>query len=87
MYKRQGLCVWWLPHRPRIAASVFAAGIAAGFALGWVQQLRGAHFLSHTLWSLWIAAALVWSVLFAFALLQRSRERASPAPVPNTTRA
>jgi membrane-associated PAP2 superfamily phosphatase len=44
-----GLCVWWLPHRPRIAAMVFSAGLAAGFALGWVQQLRGAHFLSHTL--------------------------------------
>ena len=37
-----GLCVWWLPRRPRMAAAVFAAGLAAGFALGWVQQMRGA---------------------------------------------
>ena len=36
-----GLCVWWLPQRPRMAAAVFAAGLAAGFALGWVQQLQG----------------------------------------------
>jgi membrane-associated PAP2 superfamily phosphatase len=78
-----GLCLWWLPRRPRVAAAVFAAGLAAGLALGWVQQLRGAHFLSHTLASMWIAAALVWLVLLGFAQLQRSRL----AVVPNTTRA
>jgi membrane-associated PAP2 superfamily phosphatase len=71
-----GLCVWWLPQRPRRAAAVFAGGLGAGFALGWVQQLRGAHFLSHTLWSMWIAAALVWGVLSGFALLQRARAEA-----------
>ncbi len=68
-----GLCVWWLPQRPRAAAAVFAAGLAAGFALGWVQQLRGAHFLSHTLWSMWIAAGLVWVVLLGLMLAGRSR--------------
>ena len=79
-----GLCVWWLPQRPRLAAAVFAVGLAAGGALGWVQQLRGAHFLSHTLWSMWIAAALVWAVLCGVSLLQASRSRAA-APLPKTT--
>jgi membrane-associated PAP2 superfamily phosphatase len=60
-------CVWWLPQAPRKAAAVFAAGLAAGFVLGWVQQLRGAHFLSHTLWSVWTAAAVLWAL---FALLR-----------------
>jgi membrane-associated PAP2 superfamily phosphatase len=69
------LCLWWLPQQPRKAAAVFAAGLAAGLALGWVQQLRGAHFLSHTLWSLWITAALVWAVLFGFNFLQHLRAR------------
>ena len=83
-----GLCLWWLPTRPRMAALVFAAGLGAGFIVGWVQQLRGAHFLSHTLWSMWIAAAWVWAVLLAFALAQRSRRDAAFAvPAPNTTRA
>jgi membrane-associated PAP2 superfamily phosphatase len=51
--------VFWMPHRMRTAGLVFALGIGAGFGLGWMQQLRGAHFLSHTLWSVWIASAVV----------------------------
>jgi membrane-associated PAP2 superfamily phosphatase len=81
-----GLCVWWLPHRPRIAAAVFAAGLAAGFALGWVQQLRGAHFLSHTLWSMWITAALTWTLLSGLAglaWLQHARLQRQPHPPAN----
>ena len=61
------LCVWWLPQSPRKAAAVFAGGLAAGFGLGWVQQLRGAHFLSHTLWSVWTACAVLWAL---YALLR-----------------
>jgi membrane-associated PAP2 superfamily phosphatase len=53
---------------------VFALGIGAGLGLGWVQQLRGAHFLSHTLWSAWIAAAIV--LLFTRLLLGSERHAA-----------
>lgn len=52
-------CVFWLPHHPRKAFAVFLAGLSIGFALGWVQQMRGAHFLSHTLWSMWITSAII----------------------------
>ena len=58
------LAGFWLPHRPRIAAAVFVGALAFGFSLGWMQQLRGAHFLTHTLWSMWWACAIV-------ALVQR----------------
>lgn len=51
--------VFWLPHHPVIARRVFAVGIGYGMLLGWVQQARGAHFLTHTLWSAWIAVALL----------------------------
>ena len=64
-----GLAIWWLPRRPRMAAAVFVGGLSLGFATGWVQQLRGAHFLSHTLWSMWIASAWIWAVLLCFALV------------------
>ena len=54
------LTVFWLPARPRKAAAVFCATLGFGFAVGWMQQLRGAHFLTHTLWSMWIACAIVY---------------------------
>lgn len=51
--------VFLLPQRPRMAALWFAAGLIPGLALGWIQQVRGAHFLTHTLWSAWIASFLI----------------------------
>ena len=53
------LTVFWLPRRPLVAALVFCATLSLSLALGWMQQLRGAHFLTHTLWSVWIACAIV----------------------------
>lgn len=44
--------------RPRIARMALALGIAAGLLFGIAQQSRGAHFMSHDLWS----AFLVWLV-------------------------
>lgn len=38
-------------HEPRLARYALAAALAAGLLLGLGQQLRGAHFMSHTLWS------------------------------------
>ena len=58
------LCVFLLPQSPRKALTVFWAGLSVGLALGWIQQMRGAHFLSHTLWSGWIASVIV-AVLIA----------------------
>ena len=53
------LCVFWLPHKPKIAFTVFLLGLSVGFALGWVQQMRGAHFLFHTLWATWFATLVI----------------------------
>lgn len=53
------LTVFWLPDQPRRAALVGAVMLVFGFAVGWAQQMRGAHFLTHTLWSVWLAALIV----------------------------
>lgn len=66
------VAVFWLPHRPRTALRVGAAMLAIGFAVGWMQQLRGAHFLTHTLWSMWWACLIV-SLLYVM-LTERQRE-------------
>lgn len=57
------LCVLFLPARPGRAAAAFVVLLAAGIGVGWLQQLRGAHFLSHTLWSAWIACAVLFALL------------------------
>lgn len=59
-------CVCWLPHAPRKAFLVFALGLGIGFVMGWVQQMRGAHFLSHTLWSMWLASLVIFCLLVLF---------------------
>jgi len=39
-----------------------AAALAAGLVLGLAQQARGAHFMSHTLWSGWVCWCVAWAV-------------------------
>jgi membrane-associated PAP2 superfamily phosphatase len=57
------LAVFWLPHAPRKALAVAGAALVFGAAVGWMQQLRGAHFLTHTLWSMWLAVAVVLALV------------------------
>jgi membrane-associated PAP2 superfamily phosphatase len=52
----------WYPERRRLALGVGIAAMLLSLALGWVQQMRGAHFLSHTLWSLWVSWAVILAV-------------------------
>lgn len=69
-----GLAVFWLPHKPRVALMAMGLLALPGLALGWMQQLRGAHFLSHSLWSVWIAC------LVLIALLELSQWRTIKLP-------
>ncbi|WP_084494884.1 phosphatase PAP2 family protein [Alkanindiges illinoisensis] len=43
------------PHKARY---YLLAALLLGFAMGWGQMMRGAHFLSHNLWTLWVAWAV-----------------------------
>lgn len=68
------LCVFWLPHKPRVAVGVFSAGLSVGLVLGWVQQMRGAHFLFHTLWAAWLASLVILVMLmFAYRILNEEK--------------
>ena len=55
---------FWLRGRdPRAALGWLALAAGAGVLLGVVQQVRGAHYMSHTLWTAWICwitSATVW---------------------------
>ena len=58
------IAAFWWPHRRRTAILVAGAMLTLGLTVGWLQQLRGAHFLTHTLWSAWVACVLVWAIYF-----------------------
>lgn len=65
--------------RPQWALRGLAVGLGFGLLLGFDQQLRGAHFLSHDLWT----ATLCWFTSLGFYLLFFRRplffRRAQPA--------
>ena len=46
----------------RTARLFLATGFGAGMVMGWSQMMRGAHFLSHNVWSAWV----VWVFLAVF---------------------
>ncbi len=50
----------WRGARPRLARRWTAVALLVGFGLGAAQQLRGAHFMSHTLWTGWLCWMTVW---------------------------
>lgn len=51
----------FMHSRPRFSVLMLWVGLLMGLLMGLVQMMRGAHFLSHVLWSGW----LVWVVLLA----------------------
>jgi membrane-associated PAP2 superfamily phosphatase len=61
---------------PRIARAWLLSALTAGFVLGGAQQLRGAHFMSHTLWTAWICACVAWAVEI---VLRRPAQRGNDA--------
>lgn len=63
--------VWAVALRPagaRVARFALLAGLLAGILLGATRMLQGAHFLSHTLWTLWLA----WALSVTLALVLRA---------------
>lgn len=66
-----GFALFWRGRNQRLSNLVWGLAFTTGFVLGWGQQMRGAHFLSHTLWSAWVC----WAVcLLLFAALRLDKE-------------
>lgn len=62
----------WRRWRPRLARGALAAVCIAGALYGWAQLARGAHYVSHTLWSAW----LCWAACTVAAWWQSQRAAA-----------
>lgn len=63
----------FMHSKPRFSVLMLWIGLLMGLLMGLVQMMRGAHFLSHVLWSGW----LVWMVLLALYWLLPLRKSAS----------
>ena len=65
---------------PRAAIVWLGTALVAGLVLGVAQQLRGAHYMSHTLWTAWVC----WTAGFVIELaVTRRRKR---LPIERTAR-
>ena len=54
---------WLRAAAPRVARIWLATSLVLGLALGGVQMVRGAHYLSHVLWAgwfCWVAGGVFW---------------------------
>lgn len=61
------IAVLWLPFSPRKAFVAFCCGSSVGLIMGWVQQMRGQHFLTHTLWTFWISSVILFCLIMLFS--------------------
>lgn len=68
-YAWMALYFFFLMTRPHLRWHGLAIGIGTGAVFGIAQQLRGAHFLSHDLWT----AALCWATTLALFLWFRPK--------------
>ena len=66
-------------HDARQAWLCLAAALAAGLVLGVAQQLRGAHFMSHTAWTAWLCWTVAWLVDLVAARFTLIREQGTQA--------
>ena len=67
------LAGWFVLRRsaPRAAGRWLLGALLAGMVLGLAQQMRGAHYMSHTLWTAWICWA--WGLALETVLQARRR--------------
>lgn len=70
------LAILFVPYRLAYAAGALVLFLLLGFGVGWMQQLRGAHFLTHTLWSMWIALATLALIIVVMDLWPQRRMHA-----------
>ncbi|QLI81019.1 phosphatase PAP2 family protein [Chitinibacter fontanus] len=50
---------------PKLAYLSLVIAVLLGMAMGWTQMMRGAHFLSHNLWTMW----WTWMVLLVLYIV------------------
>lgn len=82
-YTWMALYFFFLMVRPRLRWFGLSVGVAAGLLFGISQQLRGAHFLSHDLWTATLCWMSVFGIYLLFARRGDARRAADDAFAPH----
>lgn len=67
--------LWLREKAPRQARIWLIATLVAAMTIGLAQQVRGAHYLSHTLWTGWISWVVAVVCYYGLRLRLRARDR------------
>ena len=67
---------------PATAWRWLVGAMLAGFVFGLAQQVRGAHYMSHTLWTAWLCWTVAAGIDAAVSRLIARNRSPAPAPVP-----
>ena len=56
------LLAWaiWRPFNAVVARRMLVLVLVLGSLFAWVQMARGAHYLSHSMWTAWLCWAMAW---------------------------
>ena len=67
---------------PKTAWRWFAGAMLVGLVLGTAQQVRGAHYMSHTFWTAWFCwtTAAVIDAAVSWLILRKPSRAPAPAP-------
>lgn len=77
-----GFFVYRLNQKHRAWFYLYAS-LILGFAMGWAQMMRGAHFISHNLWTGWICLAINFAVyILSYQYHLRFAKRNCFPPIP-----
>lgn len=71
----------WRPRRPRTARAWLLGTLLLGTIFGLAQMARGAHYLSHALYTAWICWSVSALVFHAGGRIPAAPAKAPPAPV------
>ena len=67
---------------PKTAWRWFAGAMLVGLVLGFAQQVRGAHYMSHTFWTAWICWTTAAVIDALVSRLPSRKPPPAPAPAP-----
>lgn len=84
-YSWVALYFFFLSVKPQWRRIGLGIGLGAGLVFGFAQQLRGAHFLSHDVWTLmicWVTASLVYLLYAGSGTYDARRKNSAPAERP-----